>query len=53
MTLRALIQKRGPVKKIGVVGMGYVGIPAAALFADSAAVDFVYRVPAQFAIFRL
>ncbi len=41
MTLRALIQKRGPVKKIGVVGMGYVGIPAAALFADSAAVDFV------------
>jgi len=42
MTLRALIQKRGPVKKIGVVGMGYVGIPAAALFADSAAVDFVY-----------
>jgi len=30
------------VKKIGGVGMGYVGIPAAALFADSAAVDFVY-----------
>jgi UDP-N-acetyl-D-mannosaminuronic acid dehydrogenase len=42
MTLRELIQKRGPIKKIGVVGMGYVGIPAAALFADSAVVDFVY-----------
>jgi UDP-N-acetyl-D-mannosaminuronic acid dehydrogenase len=42
MTLRALIQKRGPIKKIGVIGMGYVGIPAAALFADSPAFDFVY-----------
>ena len=29
------IRKRGPIKKIGVIGMGYVGIPAAALFADS------------------
>ncbi len=26
--------KRGPIRTIGVVGMGYVGIPAAALFAD-------------------
>ena len=42
MTLEALIQKRGPIKKIGVIGMGYVGIPAAALFADSPAFDFVY-----------
>ncbi|MFA5346678.1 MAG: nucleotide sugar dehydrogenase [Methanoregula sp.] len=42
MTLRASIQKRGPIKKIGVIGMGYVGIPAAALFADSPAFDFVY-----------
>jgi UDP-N-acetyl-D-mannosaminuronic acid dehydrogenase len=42
MTLRALIQKRGPIKKIGVIGMGYVGIPAAALFADSPAFDFVF-----------
>ena len=42
MTLRALILKRGPIKKIGVIGMGYVGIPAAALFADSPAFDFVY-----------
>jgi UDP-N-acetyl-D-mannosaminuronic acid dehydrogenase len=42
MTLAALIRKRGPIKKIGVLGMGYVGIPAAALFADSPAFDFVY-----------
>lgn len=32
--LSARIAERGPIKKIGVVGMGYVGIPAAALFAD-------------------
>jgi UDP-N-acetyl-D-mannosaminuronic acid dehydrogenase len=42
MTLAELIRKRGPVRKIGVLGMGYVGIPAAALFADSPAFDFVY-----------
>jgi UDP-N-acetyl-D-mannosaminuronic acid dehydrogenase len=42
MTLDILIRKRGPIKKIGVLGMGYVGIPAAALFADSPAFDFVY-----------
>lgn len=40
--LEALIQKRGPIKKIGVLGMGYVGIPAAALFADSPLFDYVY-----------
>jgi len=33
--LAEIIEKRGPIKKIGVIGMGYVGIPAAALFADS------------------
>jgi UDP-N-acetyl-D-mannosaminuronic acid dehydrogenase len=42
MTLESLIQKRGPMKKIGVIGMGYVGIPAAALFADSPVFDHVY-----------
>jgi len=42
MTLETLIRKRGPIKKIGVVGMGYVGIPAAALFADSPQFDHVY-----------
>jgi UDP-N-acetyl-D-mannosaminuronic acid dehydrogenase len=42
MTLEALISKRGPIRKIGVVGMGYVGIPAAALFADSPKFEHVY-----------
>ena len=42
MTLESLIRKRGPVKKIGVIGMGYVGIPAAALFADSPAFTQVF-----------
>jgi UDP-N-acetyl-D-mannosaminuronic acid dehydrogenase len=41
MTLDALFLKRGPLKKIGVIGMGYVGIPAAALFADSPQFDHV------------
>jgi UDP-N-acetyl-D-mannosaminuronic acid dehydrogenase len=42
MTLASLIRKRGPIRKIGVIGMGYVGIPAAALFADSPAFERVY-----------
>jgi UDP-N-acetyl-D-mannosaminuronic acid dehydrogenase len=42
MSLEQLIARRGPIKKIGVVGMGYVGIPAAALFADSPDFDMVY-----------
>ena len=41
-TLEALFRKRGPIKRIGVLGMGYVGIPAAALFADSPVFDKVY-----------
>ena len=40
--LSDIIRKRGPVKKIGVLGMGYVGIPAAALFADAPQFDKVY-----------
>ncbi len=40
--LSDIIRKRGPIKKIGVLGMGYVGIPAAALFADSPQFDRVY-----------
>jgi UDP-N-acetyl-D-mannosaminuronic acid dehydrogenase len=32
--LEKLLKERGPIKKIGVLGMGYVGIPAAVLFAD-------------------
>ena len=26
--LKEIIRNRGPIKKIGVIGMGYVGIPA-------------------------
>jgi UDP-N-acetyl-D-mannosaminuronic acid dehydrogenase len=42
MTLESLMKKRGPIKKIGVIGMGYVGIPAASLFADSPVFERVY-----------
>jgi UDP-N-acetyl-D-mannosaminuronic acid dehydrogenase len=42
MTLADLIRGRGPIKKIGVLGMGYVGIPAAALFADAYQFSHVY-----------
>jgi len=40
--LTSIIEAKGPIKKVGVVGMGYVGIPAAALFADAPAFDRVY-----------
>ena len=40
--LADMIAKRGPIKKIGVIGMGYVGIPAAALFADAPVFEKVY-----------
>ena len=40
--LASLIRKRGPIRRIGVVGMGYVGIPAAALFADVPHFEHVY-----------
>lgn len=33
--LNTIIKSRGPLKTIGVIGMGYVGIPAAVLFANS------------------
>ncbi|MGB7787835.1 nucleotide sugar dehydrogenase [Methanoregula sp.] len=36
------LKKRGPIRKIGVIGMGYVGIPAAALFADSPVFENVF-----------
>jgi len=32
--LKKIIDRKGPIRKVGVIGMGYVGIPAAALFAD-------------------
>lgn len=34
MDLTEHLKKRGPIRKVGVIGMGYVGIPSAALFAD-------------------
>lgn len=40
--LESIINARGPIRKIGVVGMGYVGIPAAVLFADAPEFEFVY-----------
>lgn len=39
--LKKIIERKGPIRKIGVIGMGYVGIPAAILFADSDAVEMV------------
>jgi len=39
---QGILKKKGPIKKIGVIGMGYVGIPSAAIFADSPAYDFVW-----------
>jgi UDP-N-acetyl-D-mannosaminuronic acid dehydrogenase len=42
MTLTELFDERGPIRRIGVVGMGYVGIPAAALFAASPSFASVY-----------
>ncbi|MBU4138377.1 MAG: nucleotide sugar dehydrogenase [Euryarchaeota archaeon] len=32
--LRKILNERGRIKKVGVVGMGYVGIPSAVLFAE-------------------
>ena len=39
--LEKLLKERGSIKKIGVLGMGYVGIPAAVLFADAPCFDKV------------
>ncbi|NVO65954.1 nucleotide sugar dehydrogenase [Methanofollis tationis] len=40
--LATLIKQRGPIQTIGVFGMGYVGIPAALLFADVPGIEHVY-----------
>lgn len=34
-TLSQILKRKGPIKTVGVIGMGYVGIPAAVLFAHS------------------
>jgi UDP-N-acetyl-D-mannosaminuronic acid dehydrogenase len=39
--LKGIIERKGRIRKIGVIGMGYVGIPAAVLLADSGAFDSV------------
>jgi len=41
-SLAALLKHRGPIKKIGVIGLGYVGIPSAALFAAVPHYEKVY-----------
>ena len=35
--LEHILQEKGPIARVGVVGMGYVGIPSAVLFAGSGA----------------
>ncbi|KQC04674.1 MAG: NDP-N-acetyl-D-galactosaminuronic acid dehydrogenase [Methanoculleus sp. SDB] len=40
--LQKLLDSRGPIETVGVIGMGYVGIPAAALFAESHAFTKVW-----------
>jgi UDP-N-acetyl-D-mannosaminuronic acid dehydrogenase len=40
--LQRLLDERGPIRTIGVIGMGYVGIPAAVLFADAPGFERVY-----------
>ncbi len=42
MTLSRLIAERGPIRTVGVIGMGYVGIPSAALFADIPVIQHVF-----------
>ena len=37
--LKGIIKRKGKIRKVGIIGMGYVGIPAAALFADSPTVE--------------
>ena len=39
--LQNILKEKDPIKKIGVLGMEYVCIPAAALFADAECFDKV------------
>ena len=39
--LADLLEERGPIRSVGVVGMGYVGIPAAVLFAHAPGIEQV------------
>ena len=40
--LQSRINTRGPIRTVGVIGMGYVGIPVAVLFADVPSTERVY-----------
>ena len=40
--LEDILERKGKIRRVGVVGMGYVGIPSAALFANSPDIDMVY-----------
>jgi UDP-N-acetyl-D-mannosaminuronic acid dehydrogenase len=40
--LSSIIAQKGPIRRVGVIGMGYVGIPAAVLFADAPEFEHVY-----------
>ncbi len=40
--LSQLIRQRGAIRKVGIIGMGYVGIPAAMLQADVPSIEKVY-----------
>ena len=40
--LSSIIARKGPIRRVGVIGMGYVGIPAAVLFADAPEFEHVY-----------
>ena len=45
--LATLLEERGPVRSVGVVGMGYVGIPAAVLFAHAPGIEQRARLSAR------
>ncbi|HUU74585.1 MAG TPA: nucleotide sugar dehydrogenase, partial [Methanoregulaceae archaeon] len=40
--LREILKNKGDIRRIGVIGMGYVGIPSAVLFADVPHYEMVY-----------
>lgn len=40
--LELKLERRGPIRRVGVIGMGYVGIPAAVLFAHAPGIEHVY-----------
>jgi len=41
-SLGRILMEHGPIRTVGVVGMGYVGIPSAVLFADTPCYSKVY-----------